>query len=315
MIKAKMKENVSVRKRRRLDKDNIELFILNLPSLLWVLIFSYIPMAGLVIAFKKYRMASGIFGSPWCGLDNFEFLFKSNTLGLLLRNTILYNVVSVVLVNVIPIAFALLLYNVKAKTSIKVLQGSMFLPHLLSWIVVSYVSYALLKYDNGIFNAVRGFFGMEPVAYYNTQGFWPVYLTLFSIWKGAGFNTLVYYGSVLSVDTDLLEAAAIDGCNYFRRIWHIMLPHLKVTVAMLLILSVGSILRSDFGLFYYLPQQQGQLQAVTDTLDTYILRSVTVTANYGGSSAAGFFQSIVGCLLVVSVNALIKKFDEESSLF
>ena len=191
----------------------------------------------------------------------------------------------------------------------------MFLPYLLSWIVVSYVSFALLKYDGGIFNQILGAFNKNPVAYYNTQSFWPFYLVAFGLWKGVGFNTLVYYGSILSVDTELMEAAAIDGCNYIQRIWYIMVPHLKSTVAMLLILSVGSILHSDYGLFYYLPQGQGQLQNVTDTLDTFVMRSVLVTGNYAGSSAAGFLQSIVGCILVVMVNMIVRKLDEDSSLF
>lgn len=312
----KVKENKKmVYKKKRFDRDNLQLFLLNLPSLIWVLIFSYLPMYGLVIAFKKYRIADGILGSAWCGFDNFEFLVKSNTMGILLRNTILYNVSFIILQHVITICLALLLYNITKSISIKILQSCMFLPYLLSWIVVSYISYALLKYDGGIFNQILAKFNIAPIAYYNTPSFWPFYLTSFGLWKAVGFVTLVYYGSILSVDTELLEAAAIDGCTYMQRIWYIMVPHLKATVAMLLILSVGSILHSDYGLFYYLPQGQGQLQNVTDTLDTYVMRSVRVTANYGGSSAAGFFQSIVGCVLVVGVNMIIKKLDEDSSLF
>lgn len=217
--------------------------------------------------------------------------------------------------NVITIAFALLLYNISCKTSIKIIQSCMFLPYFLSWIVISYISYALLKYDNGIFNHILSWFHIAPVSYYNEPVFWPPYLIFFSLWKGAGFSSLVYYGSLLSVDTELLEAAAIDGCGYLRRIRYIMLPHLKVTAAMLLILGMGSILKSDYGLYYYLPQNQGQLYDTVDVLDTYIMRSVRVTGNYAGSSAAGFVQSIVGCVLVIAVNTITKKLDEDSSVF
>lgn len=313
----KLAEGKSLKRHRLIsgkDKSGLELFMLQLPAVVYVLLFNYLPMFGIIVAFKQYKFNLGIFGSPWNGIENFRFLFESNTFFTLIRNTLGYNVSFLVVSHILNMILALFLYNIKNKNSIKVFQSSLFLPYFLSWIVVSYISYALLAYDTGIINQIRQFFGMEKAEFYRETTGWPFIFLFFYLWKGMGFGTLVYYGTILSIDTELFEAAQIDGCGYLKRIWYIILPHLKGTVITLVILGLGSILHSDFGMYYYLPKDSGVLYSVTDVLDTYITRSIKETSNFSASSAASFIQSICGFVLVMVTNWVVKKIDKDSAL-
>lgn len=314
-LNSEVKQKTKIRKMPGKNKSTIELFMLQLPAIVYVLLFSYLPMIGIIVAFKQYRFNLGIFGSPWNGLKNFEFLFGSDTFTTLLRNTIGYNLLFLVVGNIVNVTLAIFMYNIKSKYSLKVVQSAIFIPHFLSWIVVSYVSFALLSYDLGFLNKIADLFGLEKQQYYFQPQKWPLIFLLFTIWKGSGFGTLVYYGTILAIDTELFEAAAIDGCGYIKRIWYIILPHLKVTAATLMILSLGNIMHSDFGMYFYLPMDEGALYKTTDVIDTYIMRSIRETNNLSASSAASFLQSVVGCALVVTVNAIVRKFDKESALF
>ena len=301
--------------RKGIKKDQLALFSMQLPGIIYVLIFSYLPMIGLIIAFKDYKFNLGMFGSHWNGLKNFEFLFGSNTFFTLVRNTIGYNLVFMIATRLLGIFCAILLYNITNKYSIKVIQSCIFVPYLLSWIVVSYVSHAFLSNSTGMINRIVEMFGGNSISFYTEPKYWPAILIFFNLWKHVGFDTLVYYGTILSIDTSLLEAASLDGCTYLRRIWHIVLPHLKTTIVMLLILGIGNICKSDFGLFFYLPKDTGALYSVTDTLDTYITRAIRTTGSLGSASAAGLIQSVVGLILVLISNAAVKKLDSSSALF
>lgn len=296
-------------------KEETELFTMQLPGIIFVIIFFYLPMIGIIIAFKDYKFNAGIFGSKWNGFKNFEFLFQSNTFFTLVRNTVGYNVVFIVLTKVIGVICAVLLYNIRCKFAIKIIQSGIFIPYLLSWIVVSYVSYAYLAYDTGTVNNILEFFGQERITFYTEPKYWPYILVFFHLWKSIGFDTLVYYGTILAIDTTLFEAASLDGCTYLKRIRYIVLPHLKTTIIMLLILAIGGICRSDFGLFFYIPQDTGALYSVTDTLDTYIMRAIRTSGNLGSASAAGLIQSFVGLFLVLISNHIVKKVDADSALF
>lgn len=304
------------KKRKKYGRSHFELTAMAFPSMLLLFIFSYLPMAGLIIAFKDYRYNLGIFKSPWVGLKNFQYLFESNNFWILIRNTILYNIGSMVISTVICIIVAIFLSMITKKICIKLFQSGMFLPYFLSWVVVSYISYTLFEFNSGIINTILAKFSREPISFYTEQKYWPFILIFFSIWKGLGFSVMIYYGNILSIDTDLFEAASIDGCNGFQKVWYITLPHLKQTVIVLLLLSIGRMLYSDYGLFLYIPQDTGVLYNVTDVLDTYILRALRLAGSVGESSATGFLQSIVGLILVSTSNWVAGKIDDgENKLF
>lgn len=303
------------KKRHILHKENGELFLLQIPAIVFVFVFCYLPMVGLIIAFKDYKFDLGIFGSKWNGLDNFKYLFGSQTFYTLVRNTIGYNFASIFIGMAVSALLAFSLEILTSKLSIKIFQSSMFLPVFLSWVVVSYISYALFAVDTGLINNILKHFGHDSISFYSETKYWPFILIFFGVWKGFGQTTLIYYGTLLSVDREIIEAAALDGCGYIKRIIYIMLPHLKQTMIMMFILAIGGIFRSDFGLFFYLPRDTGMLYSVTDVLDTYIMRSLRFSANVGMSSAAGFLQSIVGFVTVVTVNKIVNKIDSESAIY
>lgn len=296
-------------------RENGELLLLQIPAIVYVFIFSYLPMIGLIIAFKDYKFDLGIFGSKWNGFDNFKYLLGSQTFYTLVRNTIGYNFASIFIGMFVSAVLALMLEAMTSKIAIKIYQSSMFLPVFLSWVVVSYISYALFAVDTGLINNILGHFGHDGISFYSETKYWPFILIFFGVWKGFGQTTLIYYGTLMSVDQEIVEAATIDGCGYIKRIFYILIPHLKQTMIMMFILAIGGIFRSDFGLFFYLPRDTGVLYSVTDVLDTYIMRSLRFSANVGMSSAAGFLQSVVGFITVVTVNTIVKKIDSESAVY
>ena len=296
-------------------KKNGGLTLLALPGIIWFLIFSYMPMFGIIIAFKKFNYKKGIFGSDWVGLKNFEYLFRSNDAFRILRNTILYNAAFIVIGTVCSIIIAILLDEIGKRRFIKFYQTTMFFPYFISWVVVGYMAQGLFSYDGGILNAVLEFFGKEPVMWYVDKDVWPFALIIANLWKGLGYSTIMYYGSIMGIDNELFEAAVIDGAGRLDKIFYITLPMLKPTIIVLFIMSIGNMLRADFGLFYYIPNNSGALYGVTDVIDTYIYRALKVTADMEGSSAVSFFQSIVGFFLVLLANSIIKKVDPDNSMF
>lgn len=292
------------------------LHLMLLPGVIYLIINCYVPMAGIAVAFKQYNARSGIFGSPFIGLKNFEFLFKTNDAWLITRNTILYNLVFIVLGTVLAIAVAILLNEIRGRRAKQLYQTVILVPFLISMVVVSYLAFAFLSSGNGFLNnSVLPLFGKEPINWYNEPKYWPFLLVLINLWKSLGYNCILYYATICGIDRSLYEAAVVDGASRWQQIWHITLPCLKSTIIILTLMSLGGIFRSDFGLFYQVPMNSGALLEVTNTIDTYVYRGLMQTNNIGMSSAAGVYQSVVGCILVLTANLVVRKIDNESSLF
>lgn len=293
-----------------------QLTAMAIPAVVLLLVFHYGPMYGIIIAFKKFRFNLGVFGSQWVGLDNFTYLFQSNTIWRLLRNTLGYWLGNTILGIIVPIIFALCLERIKSKGQIKFFQTSMFLPYFLSWVVVSYFTHTLFEYDKGIINSIMAMIGAERIDFYNTTTYWPIILLFFQLWHGMGQSSLIYYGTLLGVDPSLYEAATIDGCGYFRRVWHISLPQMVPSIVILFLLGLGGMLRSDTGVVFQLTKDSGSLLPVVDTLDYYIFRTLRSGGNSLGIAAAvSFMQSVVGFLLVIGGNAVARKIDKDVALY
>lgn len=300
-------------------KRNKELIMLSIPGAIWFLIFAYLPMFGVVIAFKRFRVNGGflksLWTSEWVGFQNFEFLFKSSDAWIIVRNTVLYNLVFIVLGIVLPIIVALMLNELLNKRMGKIYQSAMFLPYFLSWVVVSYCLYAFLNPEKGYINSVLAQFGHDGVSWYTEAKFWPWIIILMSQWKGIGYNTVVYLASICGIDHSYYEAATIDGATKWQQIKYITVPLLKPVIIILFILSVGRIFSADFGLFYQLPRNSGALYNVTNVVDTYVYRALTSMGEIGMSSAAALFQSTIGFILIMVTNYIVKKVDNDSALF
>ncbi len=306
----------SKKKKKKLQNVNtFSLTLLAAPALLWFLIFSYLPMGGSLIAFKNYKPKLGIMASEWIGLDNFKYLFSSNDASRILVNTIFYNFVSIFLVAAFSVFVAILMDVVSKRLYLKVYQSLLFLPRFISWVVVGYIALALFDFDMGVLNTVLKALGKEPVSWYLSPQYWRVILLAANLWKSIGYTSLIYYGAILSIDSNVYEAAEIDGATFLNKIFRITIPLIKQTIIVMTLMSIGNIMRADFGLFYYVPNNSGALYAVTDVLDTYVYRAMRGLGDFATSSAVSFFQSVVGLVMIVVCNAIVKKIDEDSSLF
>ena len=294
---------------------NRTLILMCLPAIIFFFVFSYMPMPGAYIAFTNFQYNKGIFGSDFVGLKNFQFLFISGQLGLLLRNTILYNLAFIILGNVVQLAFAILLNEVQAKTYKKVSQSVMFLPYFISDVLVSLLVYNLLNYDYGfISHLVRALGGEMPKVYQNAAA-WPFIIVLVNLWKSTGYGTVVYFAAITGMDSSMMEAAQIAGANAWQRIRYITLPTLKPTVIILFLFAIGGILKGNFGLFYNLVGNNSMLFKTTDIIETYVYRSMMNSFNFSQSSAVGLFQSVVGFFIVLGANAFVKHLDPDYALF
>ena len=296
-------------------KRRLPFYLLALPGVAYLIINNYIPMFGIVMAFKKLDFRKGIWGSPWNGLDNFKFLFATKDAWIITRNTVLYNIAFFIINTVIAITLAILINEVRSTRAKKTYQTIILLPFLMSWVIVSYLVYTFLSNDNGLLNnAVFSALGKNPVSWYQEKQYWPFILIFANMWKGVGYSMILYLSTIVGISTDYYEAAKIDGASKWKQITKITLPLLKPTVITLLILSVGQIFRSDFGLFYQVPKNSGALYSVTRTLDVYIFQMLMQNSDYAKSSAASFYQAIVGLVLILAANALIKKYDKDSAI-
>ncbi len=297
-------------------KRNIPLYLMFLPGAIYLIVNNYIPMGGLIIAFKQVNWNKGIFKSDWVGLSNFEYLFKTKEAWTITRNTLAYNAAFIILGTVIAIAVAILLNEIRSKKLKKLYQTVILLPYLISMVVVSYLVYALLSSENGFINlSILRPLGKEEISWYTEPKYWPVILTVVHIWKSFGYNCILYYAVLVGIDRGYYEAAAIDGAGRWQQIWKITMPELVPTIIVLTLMSIGKIFYSDFGLFYQVPMDSGPLYDVTNTIDTYVYRGLIRLNNIGMSSAAGFYQSIVGFILVLAANFTVRKVDEENALF
>jgi len=295
-------------------KRNRELFALSLPVLLFKFVFSYLPLLGLVIAFKNFNYAKGLWGSDWVGFKNFQFFFASNNAFRITRNTILYNIGFIVLTTVIAVCFAILMNEI-ARRWLRVYQTALFLPYFLSWVVVSYVILAILDREHGFLNQLLLLFGGESVDWYRDPKYWPFIIILVHLWKAVGFSTLIYFAGILGIDPSYYEAAKIDGASKWQMVRSVTVPLLTPLIVILFIVAVGSIFRADFGLFYFVPNDVSFLYPVTDVIDTYVYRSLRVVGDLGMSSAVGLYQAVVGFLLVFATNSIIKRVNSDHSLW
>ena len=294
----------------------IPFYIMMIPGLTYLFINNYIPLTGLQLAFKKFKYNEGIFNSPWAGMKNFSFLFKTNDAWVLFRNTLGYNLLFLVINTVLAIAVAILLNEVRSAFVRKMSQTVVLIPFLLSYVVISYIVYALLGQSGGMVNnSILKPLGMEPVSWYTKPKYWPLILTLVQAWKAFGYNSIIYYATIIGFDKSLYEAAAVDGAGVWKRILFITMPMLKATVITLTLMSIGRMFYSDFGLFYQVPMNSGMLQKATTTIDTYVYRGLMESNDIGRAAAAGFLQSILGFVTVLTANTVVRKIESENALF
>lgn len=302
---------------KRMIKENVNLTLLMLPTIILLALFSYFPMFGIILAFKKYKVPKGIFGSEWIDplFKNFEFFLTSQDALRVTRNTILLNLLFIVVSTVCAVIFALLMYEVKKVRHVKVYQTVSILPSFLSWVAVSYIVYGFLDGEKGILNQIIRSFGGEGLAWYTSPEYWPTILTVVVVWHGVGLKSIMYYASLMGIDHELFEAAEVDGANKLQRILNVSIPHLVSIVTITVILDIGKIFRADFGLFYNVTRNVGALYPTTDVMDTYVFRALMVDGNISMSSAAAFIQSVVCFVMIVTVNAIVKKVSPENALF
>lgn len=294
---------------------NRQLLLLCLPALAAFLVFHYVPLvAGIVMPFKDYTMAKGIWGSAWCGLKNFTWIFKSTEIVRVVRNSLLYGIWFLFIGPIVNIIFALLLFDVRRKSALKVYQTAMCLPNFMSMVVVGFITYAILSPRYGVLNEMRAALGQTTLDVYSDPKYWPGILTIVNLWKGVGMGSLLYYAGLMGTDTCLYEAASIDGANHIQKTWFISIPQLLPIFCIQVILGIGGIVGGNFDLHYLIPRDQGVLYETTDIISTFVTRSL-LKADYVRGSAVGLMQSFVGMLLVLGANAVIRRISPENSLF
>ena len=299
-------------------KQNIPFYWMLLPGFIATFIFNYLPIFGIVIAFKRFSPAQGIFGSPWAGFDNFKYLFRNAETWTVLRNTIGYNIIFIGLGMVMNVCLAILLSQVAGKLAKKVYQTILIMPHFLSMVIVAYIVYAFLSPENGFLNtAILGPLGIDPINWYVNPKPWPYILSIVHFWKVCGWGSVMYLAAIAGIDTSLYEAAEIDGANRWQKIWYITLPSIKTIIIIKLIMDVGKIFNSDFGLFYQVPMNSGALYPVTNTMDLFVYNTMGQggIAGTGMSAATSLFKSVVGFCLVMITNSIVRKVDNDNAMF
>lgn len=296
-------------------KNHWQLHVMALPAVIAVFVFNYMPMVGLLMAFQNYKVSDGLFGSEFVGLNNFKFLFSSDEIWRITLNTVLYNLVFIFLGTFCAVALALLLSEMYFKATSKVLQTIFIMPNFLSISVIAMIVFAFLSVNNGMVNGLLKELGQTPVSWYTTKEIWPPLLVFIYIWKGTGYAAVVYLAAISGISTDYYEAAMIDGATKWQQIKNITIPGLRFVITIQLILAIGGMFRGDIGLFYTVTMNNGALYSVTDVIDTYVFRALTSVSNTGMATAAGLYQSVVGCILIILANMLVRKIDDESALF
>jgi len=303
-------------------RDDTELTILAVPTIVWYILFCYLPMFGIILAFKDYKIVNAtrsfvynLLHSEWAGLKNFQYFLNLADFPQIFRNTILYNVAFIILDIALPVGLAMMINNIYSKRKSKTYQTLMFMPHFMSWVVVSYFVYAFLVTDKGLLNSLIRSFGGEAINWYSEPKYWPAILVFMHIWKTLGYNMVVYLASITGVDTSLYEAAVLDGASKAQQARYITLPSLQPIMITMFILAVGHIFSSDFGLFYQVTRSAGQpLTPVVATFDVKIYQMVTTSSKLGQNAAASMFQSIIGCITILIANGIVRKVDRSSAL-
>lgn len=285
------------------------------PALLYVIVFSYVPMTGIVLAFKRYQYAGGIYFSPWCGLDNFKALLVAGKLGQVTRNTLLYNIAFILLGVVFEMGSAILLNEIGSKWFKKISQSLMFLPYFISWVVVSAVMYNVFNYEKGVVNHVLSLLGLNAFDLYNSPKAWPIVLIFLKLWKQTGYGSVVYLAAITGLDQEMFEAASIDGASAWQKIRYITIPSLVPTMMIMVLLAIGNIFRGDFGMFYQTVKSSALLQPMTDVIDTYVFRLLIMNSDIGVSAATGLYQSVLCFVTITVCNKLVKKLDPDYALY
>lgn len=299
---------------RRISQAKV-LLIMCLPAIIFFVVFSYGPLPGSYVAFTNYNYRDGIFGSPFVGFKNFEFLVKSGQLWLLTRNTILYNVAFIILGNILQIALAIMLNEIRLKYFKKVSQAIMFLPYFISVVLIGVIAFNLLNYDTGAINALIEASGGNPIKFYSMAGLWPMIIILFQLWQSTGYGSIVYFAAIMGIDSSMFEAAAVDGASAWQRIRYIILPSLKPTFIILLLFSLGGIMRGNFGLFWNLVGNNAALYSTTDIIETSVYRMIMSQNNFTMSTAVGLYQSVFGFALVMLCNWIVRRMNPDYALF
>lgn len=305
-------------KRRRsfFRKEDAALYIMAAPSVIWLAIFCYLPMLGLLIAFQNYNNSAGVLSSPFVGFANFKFLFTTTDAFLITRNTVLYNLVFITFNMGLAVVLAMILSLLRTKRTAKVIQTVYMLPFFLSYAVINIIVYGFLDKQSGMVNSIMASLGMQDKTnWYQELKLWPLLLVFINAWRGVGYQTVLFLAVISGISDDYYEAAMLDGATKFQQARHITLPHLRFIVGISIIMAMASIFRGDFGLFYTVTRNTGTLYPVTDVIDTYIFRGLTKLNNIGMSTAAGLYQSVVGLVLVLVVNWIVTKIDAESAMF
>jgi ABC-type polysaccharide transport system, permease component len=311
---------MAMAEKRRRKKMNVALYLMVLPGALFFLVFNYLPMFGSLIAFKQWRFGSGGFlrnflSSPWVGLKNFEYLFKTSDAWLITRNTLAYNALIIALGLVFAVAVAIVMSLLRNVRLAKVYQTLLFMPYFLSWIVVGFFAFSLFSVDKGLINHALKGLGLSPVAWYFVREPWPFILVAFALWKSVGYNSVIYFAAIASIDPTLYEAATVDGASLWQKVRYVTLPSLVPLMTVLTLMAIGRIFYADFGLFYQLPRNSGPLIPVTNVIDTYVYRGLQKMGDIGMSAAAGLYQAVVGFVLVLASNAVVRRVNEENALF
>lgn len=293
------------------------LLLMALPGIVLIFMFAYMPMGGLVVAFKKFNYSDGIFGSPWVGFDNFKFLFASaDTTWRMIRNTVGYYLIFTIVGTVCNVALAIALNECRLKRFAKVSQTLMILPTFISWIAVTYIVKALLAGDNGMINHILASLGKEPISWYTEPKYWPYILTIVNLWKSVGYGSILYLSALAGMDQEVFEAAELDGASKWQKIRYITLPMLTSMISIMLLMGLGGIMTSNTGLFYQVTKNIGVLYPTTQTIDSYVMNALMDGgSNFGMTAAVTFFQSVIGCIMVVFANLMVRKWEPDNSLF
>lgn len=297
------------------NRQNTTFLIMSLPGILLLFVFSYLPMSGIIIAFKNFKASDGLWGSEWVGFKNFEFLFTTDIAWRITRNTIALNFIFIVTSVLGSIILALLLNEVRVRILARFYQSAVFFPYFISWVIVGLFGYALLNADNGMLNNIMESIGMQAVNWYKEAEYWPGILTLTNMWKGVGYWSIVYLAAMLGIPPEYYEVAEIDGASRWQQIKHITIPLIMPIIIINVLLSVGRIFYADFGMFYYVTRDSSLLYETTDVIDTYVFRALRSMGDFSMAGAAGLYQSVVGFALIFGANWLVRQVDPEKSVF
>lgn len=296
-------------------RQSLPFYLMMLPGLTYLIINNYLPLPGLQLAFRRLNYAQGIWKSPWVGLKNFSYLFRSPDSWIIIRNTLAYNAVFIFFGTAFAVMVAILLNECSSRWQ-KRYQTLILIPHLLSYVVVSYIAYAFLGNENGMINnQILGPLGISTISWYTEDRYWPFILVFVNIWKTFGYSSVIYFASIVGIDKTYYEAAEVDGASAWKQIWSITLPLLKPVLITMILLSLGRILYSDFGLFYQVPMNSGMLFDTTNTIDTFVYRGLLESNDIGRAAAANFIQSVMGFFLVLTANMIVRKVEKEYALF